>query len=237
MSASISSLIYVFRLRSTGIYWRHLNQITRSALHFFHIPGARYRSQRRCHKTMTFSESIPIELGLSDRCANVFCEVRDYMRRLITFVLVSSLAFALVGCGGGRKEDSASAGSPSNVYRLSSTAQASNSRSVSLQTAISGVNVLAPAVPACSLSGPTSLSMWVGDYSALTLGSNDIANIAQMTTRKQVYFSNLTLYQSLVANPSVLAGEQSLTIPKGNTEIWFEFYCASGTLAAGKVSV
>ena len=159
------------------------------------------------------------------------------MIRLIAFVMVSSLGFVLLGCGGGRKENSPALASPSNAYRLSSTDQASNSRSISLQTAISGVNVLTPTVPACGGTGPTSLSMWVGDYSGLTLGSDDIANIAQMTTRKQIYFSNLSLYQSLVANPSVLAGEQSLTIPKGNTEIWFEFYCSSGTLTAGKVSV
>lgn len=167
------------------------------------------------------------------------------MKRILLTLTGALLMYGLTACGGGSKSSATSTATLNKAYTLESVTQASNDQSISLQTILTGVNNQTSGQTTCAatpgeLTPTTLLTIWVGDYSTLKLGSENIANVALMINRKQVYFSTLELFLGLTDNASSLSGEQTITVPKGTREVWYEFYCnggPSGTLAAGKVSV
>lgn len=162
------------------------------------------------------------------------------MNRSKLYPIVTCLFVMLASCGGGGGGDNNQ--QPTSSYQLGDVKDASNQISTTLSSLIAGVSGQSPTITSANCDGsstqPVSFSMWVGDYSALTLSSDNIANVAQMTTRDQIFFSSSQNYTTLL---TLTTADTSLNIPKGTQEVWYEFYCntgtTTGTLSAGKVAV
>lgn len=159
------------------------------------------------------------------------------MSRSKLYPIVTCLLVMLASCGGGGGDKDKSPQATSD-YKLNNVQQASNQISTTLSSLITGVSGQSPTITSANCDGsstqPVSFSMWVGDYAALALSSDNIMNVAQMTTRQQIFFSSSQKYTTLL---TLTAADTSINIPKGTQEVWYEFYCNTGTLSAGKVAV
>lgn len=182
------------------------------------------------------------------------------MKRALAISLLIAVLPALAACGAGGKDlaillagsqqsgDQASGGSGTSTdirpeYQLKSVEDVSNQMNLSFSTVINKVSVQNPAITGtgCDGSGtePVWLSMWVGDYTGLNLSAytSDLERVAQMDQRQQLYFARSTAYLTFVNNPYLINGDTALVAPKGTSVVWYEFYCSTGTLSAGRVDV
>lgn len=132
------------------------------------------------------------------------------------------------------------------LYKAAATFDLANNQAASLSSVLQSINGASPAITGAGCDGsvdqPVYLSVWVGDYAALGLYTNystDVARVAVMDSRQQLFYATTGQYQTMLGNVSSVdvAGDQSLDIPFGTTEAWYEFYCSTGTLSAGKVAL
>lgn len=182
------------------------------------------------------------------------------MKRALAISLLVAVLPALAACGAGGKdlavllagsqqsEDQASGGGGASTdirpeYQLKSVEDVSNQMNLSFSTVINKVSIQNPAITGAGCDGtgtePVWFSMWVGDYAGLNLSAytSDLERVAQMDQRQQLYFGRSTAYQTFVNNAYLINGDTALVAPKGTSVVWYEFYCSTGTLSAGRVDV
>ncbi len=152
----------------------------------------------------------------------------------------AALASLLAACGGADSPE------PTPSLYVATSAQISNNQEASLASVLAKLDSPRPAITTTGCNGtvdePVYFSLWVGDYTSLNLNtgfSTDIERVAAMTERQQLLQGTTDKYLTLVNNLSNpdLAGDSSLDLPKGTTEVWYEFYCKVGTISAGKVTL
>lgn len=179
-------------------------------------------------------------------------DVGSLMNRVRSCLVVSVVLLALVGCGVGERfeEGAGDAGGEGSsslgldpVYALKSVDEIRNQTSLSLGAhVLSKVSFPDIASSQC-VNQSLSFSIWSGDFPDLDLsGTDSVQLVTAMSERRQIWFShfqNEGIYQTFLDTnrPSFSAFNIPVDVPKGTTEVWYEFYCSVGTLSAGKVGV
>jgi hypothetical protein len=165
------------------------------------------------------------------------------MKQLRRWAVCTAVAAALTACGG--------ADTPvgeTTLYKAAATFDLANNQAASLSSVVLSINDKSPVTtgPGCdgSKDEPVTFRFWAGDFTDLGLYTNystDLERVAAMVVRDQPlgswdrnqYLSFLTAATS----GQEVTGDKGLDVLSGTTEVWYEFYCSTGTLSAGKVAL
>jgi len=168
------------------------------------------------------------------------------MNRSIRVALTGMAALALCACGGGGGGAASTTPTPPK-YAASAAFDFENSAATSLSAVLTKIGGQAPVTTDAScVDDPatespaqfTYVTIWAGSYpdASLSGATTDIQRVALMTERQQVAYMTTAQFN---IGAAALAGvaDSSLEVPLGTTSLWYEFYCKSGTLSAGKVTL